>query len=207
MAVSFHVGIGNWIRILCNKCSSQLRHHSSPSPWTLKPLASVSAPPCLAEVEYLKTQLLYILQSHDIYQIEAGLWSPGRSSCLYKNRGIVLIQRQSFFKANSSLTFLVPFLRTSNRVIRLSWKIPSTRVWKTGLGRLDMNSYFLLHSSDVISPKRLHWLASTSASVPKSWRSDTVNREGHKIKSLGHSLRSHNFNWEESHFDVCGNEL
>lgn len=115
----------------------------------------------------LKTQLLYILQSHDIYQIEAGLWSPGRSSCLYKSRGIVLIQRQSFFKANSSLTFLVPFLRTSNRVIRLSWKIPSTRVWKAGLGRLDMNSYFLLHSSDVISPKRLHWLAS-SASVPKS---------------------------------------
>lgn len=42
MAVSGHVGPGNWTQILCNKCSFLLSHHSSPSPWILHPLAQAS---------------------------------------------------------------------------------------------------------------------------------------------------------------------
>lgn len=78
---------------------------------------------------------------------------------------------------------------------------------KQVLGMLEMNSYFPLLSSDSFSPKFLHWLASISASVTRSWRSDTVNREGHKIKWYGRSFESHNFKRDESYFKACGTEL
>lgn len=85
--------------------------------------------------------------------------------------------------------------------LQLSWRD------KAGLGMLEMNSYFPLHSSDSFSPIFLHWMVSISASVTKSWRSDTVNREGHKIKWFGRSFESHNFNRDESYLKGCGNEL
>lgn len=117
----------------------------------------------------------------------------------------------SLSKPEPWIPFSVPFLRTPNSCNAelensmspgLFLSLLSGR--QAGQGRMGTLEEFLFPFAffRCYFPKRLHWLASTSASVTKSWRSDTVNREGHKIKSQGHSLRSCNFTWEEPHSEA-----
>lgn len=134
--VSSHVGPGNWTQILCNKCSFLLSHHSSPSPWILHPLAQA---PQVLELQVCtimpgwsgmlpgSTTLNISVLQHT--QNTHGSGGP-RRSCLYRSRTMVRKAREVFLW-NSSLTCLVPLLRTPNRAVRLSWKIPRARVFSS----------------------------------------------------------------------------
>lgn len=106
---------------------------------------------------------------------------------------MVLTHGQSFFR-NSSLTFSVPFLRTPNSYNAelensmspgLFLSLLSGR--QAGQGRMGTLEEFLFPFAffRCYFPKRLHWLASTSASVTKSWRSDTVTGKDIKLSHRG----------------------